>query len=86
VRTSIEALPSGNMLDKNETMTSNDIGAQLAPAEDVRGKLGTVLTCVQPVWEQNVSQGDQTLNQYEVDIDGVGARLIIEEWLESTEK
>jgi hypothetical protein len=48
--------------------------------------MGTVLSRVQPAWDQNVSKGDQTLNQHEVEIDGVGARLIIEECLEATEQ
>jgi hypothetical protein len=86
VRRSIEPLSPGDEPDNSGPLKPNDISLRLVPSEDVRGKMGTVLTRVQPVWDQNVSEGDQTLNQYEVDIDGVGSRIIIEEWLESKEQ
>jgi hypothetical protein len=33
-----------------------------------------------------VPQGDELLHQYEVEIDGVGPMVIIEEWLEPAEE
>lgn len=64
----------------------NEIPGRLPPPDDVLGKTGTILTRVQPVWTSDVPQGDEMLNQYEVGIDGIGATLIIEEWLEPAEQ
>jgi hypothetical protein len=60
----------------------NDIPVRLPPPDDVLGKTGTILTRVQPVWTSDVPQDDELLHQYEVEIDGVGPMVIIEEWLE----
>ena len=64
----------------------NDIPVRLLPSDDVLGKTGTILTRVQPVWASDVPQGDELLHQYEVEIDGVGPMVIIEEWLEPAEE
>jgi hypothetical protein len=66
----------------------NDIPVRLPPPDDVLGKTGTILTRVQPVWATDVPQGDgdELLHQYEVEVDGVGLMVIIEEWLEPAEE
>jgi hypothetical protein len=76
VKSSAEIPPPG------EVPKLNEISVRLPPPDEVLGKTGTILTRVQPVWASDVPQGDEMLNQYEVDIDGIGATLIIEEWLE----
>jgi hypothetical protein len=63
----------------------NNIPVRLPPPDDVLGKTGTILTRVQPVWTSDVPQSDEMLHQYEVEIDGVGPMVIIEEWLEPAE-
>jgi hypothetical protein len=63
----------------------NDIPVRLPPPDEVLGKTGAILTRVQPVWASDVPQGDELLHQYEVEIDGVGPMVIIEEWLEPAE-
>jgi hypothetical protein len=64
----------------------NDIPVRLPPSDEVLGKAGTILTRVQPVWATDVPQDDEMLHQYEVEIDGVGPMVIIEEWLEPAEE
>ena len=64
----------------------NDIPVRLPPSDDVLGKTGTILTRVQPVWATDLPQGNEMLHQYEVEIDGVGPMVIIEEWLELAEE
>jgi hypothetical protein len=64
----------------------NEIPVRLPPPDEVLGKTGTILTRVQPVWASDVPQGDELLHQYEVEIDGVGPMVIIEEWLEPAEE
>jgi hypothetical protein len=64
----------------------NDISVRLPPSDEVLGKAGTILTRVQPVWATDVPQDDEMLHQYDVEIDGVGPMVIIEEWLEPAEE
>jgi hypothetical protein len=64
----------------------NDIPVRLPPSDEVLGKAGTILTRVQPVWATDVPQDDEMLHQYEVEIDGVGPMVIVEEWLEPAEE
>jgi hypothetical protein len=64
----------------------NEIPVRLPPPDEVLGKIGTILTRVQPVWPSDVPQGNEMLHQYEVGIDEVGPMVIIEEWLEPTEE
>jgi hypothetical protein len=64
----------------------NDIPVRLPPSDDVLGKTGTILTRVQPVWATDEPQGEEMLHQYEVEIDGAGPMIIIEEWLEPAEE
>ncbi len=64
----------------------NDIPVRLPPPDDLLGKTGTILTRVQPVWATDVPQDEEMLHQYEVEIDGVGPMVIIEEWLEPAEE
>jgi hypothetical protein len=86
VKRSVEIPPPGHVPELNELIEHDNIPVRLPPPEEVLGKTGTILTRVQPVWASDVPQGDEMLNQYEVDIDGVGKMLIIEEWLEPAEQ
>jgi hypothetical protein len=86
VKSSVRIPPPGEVPELHELMEHDNIPVRLQPPDDVLGKTGTILTRVQPVWASDVPQGDEMLNQYEVDIDGVGATLIIEEWLEPAEQ
>jgi hypothetical protein len=86
VKRSVEIVPPGEVPELNELMEHDDIPVRLPPPDEVLGKTGTILTRVQPVWTSDVPQGNEVLHQYEVDIDGVGATLIIEEWLEPAEQ
>ena len=80
VKRSIETLPP------HDVPELNDIPVRLPPSDEVLGKAGTILTRVQPVWATDVPQDDEMLHQYEVEIDGVGPMVIIEEWLEPAEE
>jgi hypothetical protein len=83
VRDAIDPSFSGEATDNVQEINPNTISELLAPEMSIRGKKGTVLAYIQPVWDHHVAVGDGPLNQYQVDVDNVGARLVLEPWLDS---
>lgn len=83
VRNTIDPSSAGDASNNIQAMDPETICELVAPEVNVRGKEGTILAYVQPVWNQHTTEGRPSLHQYEVDIDTIGTRLVLEPWLDS---